>query len=67
MAMPAAVLFDRLLLDADSVIQGPLSSFAKLQGVRRAATESVFPVLEKHLDNAGAASANEPIFQMAAQ
>jgi hypothetical protein len=60
-------LFDRLLLDADSVIQGPLSSFAKLQGVRRAAIESVFPVLEKHLDNASAASANEPIFQMAAQ
>jgi hypothetical protein len=60
-------LFDRLLLDADSVIQGPLSSFAKLQGVRRAAMESVFPVLEKHLDNASAASANEPIFQMAAQ
>ena len=29
--------------------------------------ESVFPVLEKHLEKAGAASANEPIFQMAAQ
>jgi hypothetical protein len=60
-------LFDRLLLDADSVIQGPLSTFTKLQGVRRAAMESVFPVLEKHLESAGASSAKEATFQMAAQ
>jgi hypothetical protein len=29
--------------------------------------ESVFPMLEKHLDNPTAASANEPILRMAAQ
>jgi hypothetical protein len=60
-------LFDRLLLDSDSVIQGPLSSFSKLQDVRRAAMESVFPVLEKHLDNVSAENGNEQRFQMAAQ
>lgn len=60
-------LFDRLLLDADSVIQGPLSSFSKLQDVRRAAMESVFPVLEMNFDHVEVASTNEPSFQVAAQ
>ena len=60
-------LFDRLLLDADSVIQGPLSSFSKLQDVRRAAMESVFPVLEMNLENVTAANGNEQPFQVAAQ
>jgi hypothetical protein len=45
-------LFDRLLLDADSLIQGPHSSFEKLRGIRRVAMESVFPVLEKHTESA---------------
>jgi hypothetical protein len=60
-------LFDRMLLDADSVIQGQGPSFSKLQGIRRAAMESVYPVLEMHLDNADAADANESVLKMAAQ
>ena len=48
-------LFDRLLLDADSLMQGPRSSFEKLQAVRREARESVYPVLEKHVEVPGAA------------
>jgi hypothetical protein len=44
-------LFDRLLLDADSLIQGPQSSFGRLQSIRRDAMESVYPVLEKRLEN----------------
>jgi hypothetical protein len=48
-------LFDRLLLDADSLIQSSQSSFSRLQSIRRDALESVYPVLEKHLEsNSGA-------------
>ena len=50
-------LFDRLLLDADGLIQGPQSSFARLQSIRCDAMESVYPVLEKRLENASTLSA----------
>jgi hypothetical protein len=49
-------LFDRLLLDPDSLIRGPQSSFEKLQSVRREAMESVFPVLEKHFEGPNSSS-----------
>jgi hypothetical protein len=60
-------LFDRLLLDADSLIQGPQSSFARLQSIRRDATESVYPPLEKHLENASASSAGTAVPERAAE
>lgn len=60
-------LFDRLLLDADSLIQGPQSSFARLQSIRREAMESVFPVLEKHLENASASSGNTEALERGAE
>ena len=59
-------LFDRLLLDADSLIQGPKSSFARLQSIRRDAMESVYPVLEKHLE-ASASSAGTAGLERAAE
>lgn len=49
-------LFDRLLLDSDSLIRGPKSSFEKLQSVRREAMESVFPVIEKHFEGPSSSS-----------
>jgi hypothetical protein len=60
-------LFDRLLLDADSLIQGPQSSFSRLQSIRRDALESVYPVLEKHLESASGASAGETVLERAAE
>jgi hypothetical protein len=60
-------LFDRLLLDADSLIQGPQSSFARLQSIRRDAMESVYPVLEKHLEYASASSAGTAVLERAAE
>ena len=59
-------LFDRLLLDADSLIQGPQSSFERLQSIRRDAMESVYPVLEKHLE-ASASSAGTAGLERAAE
>jgi hypothetical protein len=47
-------LFDRLLLDTDSLIRTPGSTFERLNAVRREAMECVFPVLEKHLEVADA-------------
>jgi hypothetical protein len=43
-------LFDRLLLDADSLMRGRRATFTKLDTVRREAMESVYPVLEKHIE-----------------
>jgi hypothetical protein len=43
-------LFDRLLLDPDSLIQTRSVTFEKLQGLRHEAYENVFPVLEKNID-----------------
>ena len=43
-------LFDRLLLDPDSLIQTRSVTFEKLQGLRHEAYENVFPVLEKNLE-----------------
>ena len=60
-------LFDRLLLDADSLIQGPQSSFARLQSIRRDAMESVYPVLDKRLENASASSAGTAVLERAAE
>jgi hypothetical protein len=60
-------LFDRLLLDADSLIQGPQSSFARLKGIRRDAMESVYPVLEKHMENPQLSAADVNVLEMAAQ
>jgi hypothetical protein len=56
-------LFDRLLLDADSLIHGPHSSFAKLQDIRRDAMESVYSVLEKHLESSPSSSAEMPVVE----
>jgi hypothetical protein len=56
-----------LLLDADSLIQGPLSSFARLQSIRRDAMESVYPVLEKHLENVSASSAGTGALERAVE
>jgi hypothetical protein len=60
-------LFDRLLLDVDSLIQRPQSSFARLQGIRRDAMESVYLVLEKHLENASCSSAGTAGLQRAVE
>jgi hypothetical protein len=43
-------LFDRLLLDPDSLIQARSVTFEKLQGLRHEAYENVFPVLEKNIE-----------------
>ncbi|WP_258582134.1 hypothetical protein [Mesorhizobium sp. AR02] len=51
-------LFDRLLLDADSLMRGPNTSFEKLRAVRREAIASVYPVLFKDLEPASTTSAN---------
>ena len=58
-------LFDRLLLDVDSLIQGPQSSFARLQSIRRDAMESVYPVLERRLENASPSSAGTAVLERA--
>ena len=50
-------LFDRLLLDADSLIRGPQASFARLQNIRREAMESIYSVLEKHVESSSSSSA----------
>jgi hypothetical protein len=43
-------LFDRLLLDPDSLIQTRSITYEKLQGIRHEAYENVFPVLEKNIE-----------------
>jgi len=49
-----SALFDRLLLDADSLIQTKRRlTFERLQSLREGALENVFPVLEIHLEAAG--------------
>ena len=50
-----------MLLDADGLIQGPQSSFARLQSIRCDAMESVYPVLEKRLENASTSSAGTAV------
>jgi hypothetical protein len=60
-------LFDRLLLDADSLIQSPQSSFARLQSIRRDAMENVYPVLEKRLENASTSSVDTAVLERAAE
>jgi hypothetical protein len=45
------VLFDRLLLDPDSLIHTRKVAFERLQGLRHEACENVFPVLERHLES----------------
>ena len=44
-------LFDRLLLDPDSLMHTHRVTFDKLRGLRSEALENVYPVLEKHLQN----------------
>lgn len=52
-------LFDRLLLDADSLMRGPPNaSFEKLRAVRHEAMASVYPVLFKDLEPASSTNAN---------
>lgn len=60
-------LFDRLLLDPDSLIQDPRSSFARLQSIRREAMESVYPVLEKQLEGASESSVGTAIPERTAE
>ncbi len=60
-------LFDRLLLDPDSLIRSPSSSFERLDAVRREAIESVYPMLEKHLEMSEPADADTAGLQMATQ
>jgi hypothetical protein len=60
-------LFDRLLLDADSLIQSAQSSFSRLQSIRGDALESVYPVLDKHLESTSAASPGEAVRERAAE
>lgn len=45
-------LFDRLLLDPDSLAHTQRVTFEKLTGLRNEAFENVYPVLEKSLDGA---------------
>ena len=44
-------LFDRLLLDPDSLMHTHRVTFEKLRGLRSEALENVYPVLEKHLES----------------
>ena len=44
-------LFDRLLLDPDSLIHTRQVTFEKLKGLRQEAFENVYPVLEKNLES----------------
>ncbi len=60
-------LFDRLLLDADSLIHGSQSSLTRLQSIRCDAMESVYPVLEKHLENVAASSVGTRVLGRAAE
>lgn len=60
-------LFDRLLLDPDSLIRGPQSSFARLQSIRRDAMESVYPVLESRLENSSTSFAGKAVQKRAAE
>jgi hypothetical protein len=60
-------LFDRLLLDADSLIQSSQSSFARLQNIRGEATKNVFPVLEKHIESQSSSAADANVLEEIAQ
>ncbi len=44
-------LFDRLLLDPDSLMHTRRVTFEKLKGLRQEAFENVYPVLEKNLES----------------
>jgi hypothetical protein len=46
-------LFDRLLLDPDSLIHTRQVTFEKLKGLRQEAFGNVYPVLEKNLESVG--------------
>jgi hypothetical protein len=58
-------LFDRLLLDPDSLIHSRRVTFEKLQGFRNEALENVFPVLEKRLENSAGAAPTDSKFWVA--
>lgn len=60
-------LFDRLLLDTDSLMRGPNTSFEKLRAVRRDAMASVYPVIEKHLEPPVATNPNANRLEAAAR
>lgn len=49
-------LFDRLLLDPDSLIHSRQVTFEKLKGLRQEAFENVYPVLEKDLESGARAA-----------
>ncbi|MCK1723239.1 hypothetical protein [Bradyrhizobium sp. 141] len=51
-------LFDRLLLDPDSLMHTHRVTFDKLRGLRSEALENVYPVLEKHLESSTRHSSN---------
>jgi hypothetical protein len=60
-------LFDRLLLDPDSLIHSRRVTFEKLQGFRNEALENVFPVLEKHLEVSASAAPLESTLRAVAR
>jgi hypothetical protein len=57
-------LFDRLLLDADSLMHaGRRVTFEKLQSFRDEALENVFPVLEIHLEDSASKLSEQPVLK----
>lgn len=54
-------LFDRLLLDPDSLMHTRRVTFERLKGLRQEALESVYPVLEKHLEVEAKSQSTEAI------
>jgi hypothetical protein len=60
-------LFDRLLLDPDSLILTGRVAFSKLQSLRDEAIENVFHVLEKNLENTASQMPEETAVQMVVQ
>jgi hypothetical protein len=51
-------LFDRLLLDPDSLMHTHRVTVEKLRGLRSEALQNVYPVLEKHLESVTRHSSN---------
>jgi hypothetical protein len=60
-------LFDRLLLDPDSLIHSRRVTFEKLQGFRNEALENIFPVLEKRLEAVASPASPESTLRVVAR